>query len=159
MKPVIVLAVAMAVAAVLCHAGLSRRFVVVTVRGVSMEPTYHDGDQVLVRRNVQPTAGQVVVFEQGTGDWLAADAPAAALTSPRRHWMIKRVAAVPGDAVPRAQVLALHDVPEDRVPAGQLVLLGDNDRAALDSRQVGYFAAESLLGVVLWRISARRRPG
>ncbi|MFJ6937796.1 S26 family signal peptidase [Streptomyces sp. NPDC101132] len=117
----------------------ARAFVLVTVRGASMEPAFHDGDRVLVRRWSAPRPGVAVVLTQGT----LGGAPVR---------IIKRVAAVPGDPVPRAAVPALADVPEDTVPPGHLVLLGDNPAASVDSRQAGYFRTDAVLGV------ARRPP-
>jgi signal peptidase I len=35
------------------------------------------------------------------------------------------------------------------VPAGKLVVLGDNTARSLDSREIGYIPAERLLGVML----------
>ncbi|WP_078603299.1 MULTISPECIES: S26 family signal peptidase [unclassified Streptomyces] len=132
---------------------LGRRLVAVTVRGTSMEPTYRDGDRVLVRRDSRFTPGQVVVVERpvpGRG-WhrppLARDSAAHAVTG--RDWLIKRVAAAPGDPVPHERIPALAHVPETRVPPGRLVLLGDNPAVSFDSRRVGYFPAERVLGAVL----------
>jgi len=125
---------------------LRRGLVVVTVRGASMEPTYRDGDRVLVRRRYVPTVGQVVVVERPMhhGDW---PAPPAARGS-HTEWLIKRVAAVPGDPVPRDRVPALADAPEDRVPPGMLILLGDNREASFDSAHIGYIPADRVLGAV-----------
>ncbi|MFG3552364.1 S26 family signal peptidase [Streptomyces sp. NPDC047725] len=130
---------------VICCLGLlrSRRgLVVVTVRGTSMEPAYRDGDRALARRGVTPARGDVVVaarpaFTHGAeGPETRAEFPAH-----NEMWLIKRVAAIPGDLVPGGWV-----------PPGQLVLLGDNPANSLDSRQVGYFPADALLGVVLRRL-------
>ncbi|GAA2317039.1 S26 family signal peptidase [Streptomyces violaceusniger] len=133
---------------------LRRRFVVVTVRGTSMRPAYDDGDQVLVRRDLAPARGRVVVVERPSVDrvgWRAAPVPTAAGRAmiSGREWLIKRVAAAPGDPVPRDRVPALAHVPEDRIPPGRLVLLGDNVDVSFDSRLVGYFPAERVLGTVL----------
>ncbi|MEE6261322.1 S26 family signal peptidase [Plantactinospora sonchi] len=145
--------------ALLCGVGLSgsallgRRVVAVTVRGASMQPTYQHGDRVLVRRRVRLARGQVVVAEQipVSGQWTTAplDPTAGALAVSGRRWLIKRVVAVPGDPVPRDRAAALADVPEDRVPPGKVVLLGDNAEVSYDSRQLGYFPAERVLGAVL----------
>ncbi|SCF83361.1 S26 family signal peptidase [Streptomyces sp. Ncost-T10-10d] len=133
-------------------AAVGSETVVVTVRGASMEPAYHDGDRVLVRRNRAFESGTVVVVEHPAGSWTTAPPPIGA-SGPvtHRNWMIKRVMAVPGDPVPRTRVPALAETPDDRVPAGQLVLLGDNPEVSFDSREVGYFPAERVLGVVLRR--------
>ncbi|MFC5899318.1 S26 family signal peptidase [Streptomyces zhihengii] len=132
---------------------LARRIASVTVRGRSMEPSYHEGDRVLVRRIRTPAAGQVVVVEQPgvDGQWLGPPLPAGADNArmSRRRWLIKRVEAVPGDPVPRAGFPSLSQAKEDAVPPGKVVLVGDNQRLSLDSRLIGYFPAERVLGVVV----------
>ncbi|MFI7534637.1 S26 family signal peptidase [Streptosporangium sp. NPDC049376] len=137
----------------LTSAVMARGLVAVTVRGSSMKPAYRDGDRVVARRGRPLRAGQVVVVEQPTPEREWPDPPvppgAGEASMSGRRWMIKRIVAVPGDAVPRARVPALSDAPEDRVPPGRLVLLGDNQEASYDSRHVGYFPAERVLGVVL----------
>lgn len=151
-------AVSSALPALLVSAALAlaraaeRRWVAVSVSGGSMEPAYHDGDSVVVRRRAVPVRGAVVVVERPPyrAPWpdapVARTAPAHVLYA--RHWFIKRVAAVPGDPVPRAQVPALANVPEDTVPEGMLVLLGDNRDDSYDSRSVGYFPEARVLGTV-----------
>jgi signal peptidase I len=137
---------------------LSGKLVVITVRGVSMQPTYDDGDRVLVRRDVAPEPGQVVVVEHLQAGAIGEScplAPGAAGTISSRQWLIKRVAAAPGDPVPRGQFPALSNVPEARVPSGSLVLLGDNQQVSYDSRQLGYFPVERVLGRVTRRLSRR----
>jgi signal peptidase I len=129
--------VACAVALVLVR----RRFVAVLIEGDSMEPTLRAGQRVLVRR-VGPgrvRLGDVVVLANPNDLALELGSPA---------WLIKRVAAVPGDPVPRETVPALRNVTEALVPAGRLVLLGDNPAAGYDSRRTGYFTSDALLGVV-----------
>ncbi|MGV9253485.1 S26 family signal peptidase [Streptomyces sp. NPDC003697] len=128
------------------------RWVAVTVSGNSMEPAYREGDRVVVRRRSLPARGAVVVVERPPyrAPWpdapVARDAPAHVIYA--RHWFIKRVAAVAGDPVPRAEVPALAGVAEDTVPEGMLVLLGDNRGDSYDSRSVGYFPAARVLGSV-----------
>jgi len=118
---------------------LKRRYVAVQVRGTSMTPALRDGDRVLVRRcrldRVGP--GDVVV--------VAMPSPSPDGDPP---WLVKRVVAVPGDPVPHARFPNLPVI--DRVvPPGRLVLLSDDPAAGYDSRRVGYFAGETLLGVVV----------
>lgn len=130
------------------------RFVVaVDVRGPSMEPSYHDGDAVLVRRDVVPAVGQVVVVEWplvGTA-WDTGPLPphAGQVAVRQRRWLIKRVAAVSGDLVRPGWVPDIAVAPGDRVPPGNLVVLGDNDACSVDSRIFGYYPADRVLGVVL----------
>jgi signal peptidase I len=124
---------------------LRRSYVVVTVTGPSMQPTYHDGDRVLVRRRplsvIRP--GDVVVIAR----------PDAA------GWMIKRVVAVPGQAPPFNRVPSLSALAQSRVPDGTLVLLGDNPSYSKDSQRYGYLAADRLLGRVVRRFAAARGDG
>jgi signal peptidase I len=121
---------------------LRSRLLVVTVHGVSMEPTYHSGDRLLVRRARlnRVRAGQVVVVRV---DGAAADDP----TGGR---MVKRAVAVPGDPVPPE-----IPVPGPRVPVDSLLVLGDNLARSNDSRRLGYLTADALIGVVLRPIGSR----
>jgi signal peptidase I len=132
---------------------LRRRFAVVTVVGQSMRPAFTAGDRVLVRRTRLATLhhGQVVVVQRPG----PAGGPRA--RRPRRMreaaWMIKRVAALPGDPALGDHLPA--DVAESsvRVPPGKLVVLGDSAAISLDSRQIGYFASDQLLGIVIRRMN------
>jgi signal peptidase I len=147
MTAVIALAVVVAV--------LRRRIAVVAVIGSSMQPTLNAGDRVLVRRATigDLRMGQIAVFERPDNERTWGTTPPR-WPADRREWMIKRVAAVPGDRLP-AGMLALCITAEPAVPAGHVVVLGDNAASSLDSRQLGYIPAERLLGVVL-RPLARR---
>jgi signal peptidase I len=122
-----------------------RRLVVVTVDGHSMRPCLAHGDRLLVRRAPLGAlrAGQIVVVALDG----AVPAPGGGPC-----WLVKRAVAVPGDPVPRAAVPALRHAPEQRVPAGHLVVLGDNAGASRDSRQFGYLPAAGLLGVAVGRL-------
>ncbi|MDT9682367.1 S26 family signal peptidase [Streptomyces sp. TRM76323] len=128
------------------------RWVAVSVSGRSMEPTYREGDRVVAWRRSAPVRGAVVIVERPPyrAPWpdapVARNAPAHVIYA--RHWFIKRVAAIAGDPVPRAQVPALAEVTEETVPEGMLVLLGDNQDDSYDSRFVGYFPAARVLGSV-----------
>jgi signal peptidase I len=119
---------------------------VVTVVGSSMAPTLADGDRVLVHRTrlAAIDVGQLVVAEPPAGGRWGAIRPS--------RWLIKRAAAVPGDPVPRDGAPALRDLPEERVPRGRIVLLGDNPEESLDSRFCGYFRDEQVVGVVVRRL-------
>jgi signal peptidase I len=128
---------------------LRRHIAIVAVVGVSMQPTLAPGDRVLVRRVRigQVRIGQIVVIEKpdDSGTW-ATLPPGRSIA--QREWMIKRVAAVPGDHRPDAMP---PGSPGLLVPSGNLVVLGDNPARSLDSRQIGYIPAERVLGVVLRR--------
>ncbi|MET7338844.1 signal peptidase I [Nonomuraea sp. NPDC005650] len=120
-----------------------RRYVVITVEGMSMAPTLHDGDRVLVRRRRadQVSRGDVVVLEPPSD-------PAQVFVpeTDGTRWNIKRAVALPGDPVPPDV-----DGAGARVPAGALVVYGDNPHS-VDSRQRGFFPADRLLGVALRRL-------
>ncbi|KAA9373899.1 S26 family signal peptidase [Microbispora cellulosiformans] len=144
----------MALALAAVTLGMRRVFVVVTVRGRSMQPTLRDGDRVLVRRRgvtaVRPD--DLVVFTD------VIDAPpvpvpawAAEDDGPRTVLVVKRAIAVPGDPVPGTRVPVLAGRTAS-VPTGRLVVLGDNPAVSRDSRLYGYVAGERLLGVVIRRM-------
>ncbi|MFJ3495526.1 S26 family signal peptidase [Streptomyces sp. NPDC086091] len=128
---------------------LRRRLVSVTVVGHSMLPAYRPGDRVLILRGTVPERGGVVVVEQPSTERRAWDLPPAGLGSARRpvterEWLVKRVAATPGDTWSTEAGLT------ERVPPGHLLLLGDNAAVSFDSRQMGPFPVDRVLGAV-WR--------
>jgi len=129
-----------ALAGLVVGLSVASRWRIATVDGPSMAPTLDDGDRVLVRR-IRPAALRrgdlAMVTQPGVGS-----APG---------WIIKRVAALPGDALPGALVPALGG-PGDRVPPRMLVLLGDNPHASVDSRDFGYVPDSRLFGVVVRRM-------
>lgn len=133
---------------------LRARHLVVTVRGLSMTPTFEHGDRLLVRR-VGPhrtRTGQIVVVD------LPPDirpvppgvTPEEAL---RQRRVIKRVAAVAGEPVPAA----VGGGPSS-VPAGRMVLLGDNPLASGDSRQYGFVPLDAVVGVARRRLLGVAKP-
>lgn len=124
-----------------------RRYTVVSVNGGSMLPTLRPGDRVLVRRMPvgRVRVGDVVLCLHHLPRSPLADEGATARRRPIPTWVIKRVAAVPGDPVPD---LAIPE-PERIVPAGSVVLLGDNPAVSEDSRQAGFFRLEQIRGRVV----------
>jgi signal peptidase I len=112
--------------------------VVVTVTGMSMAPTLSDGDRVLVvRRWVRGVRRGDVVAARLT--WSLDQPPATGSAS----WIIKRVAAVGGDAVPDKATSP------GTVPRGSVFLLGDNAALSGDSRLWGALAVSDIVGVVV----------
>lgn len=111
-----------------------------------MEPALSDGDQVLVRRSPlrRLTVGDIVVA------WIPWMPRTHALDPRDRPWLVKRVAALPGDPVPDSVSAAVGG--DERVPPECLVLLGDNAEGTVDSRDLGYFGGELVLGVVVRRL-------
>ncbi|WP_370965630.1 S26 family signal peptidase [Amycolatopsis sp. cg9] len=130
-----------AVAGVVLIRWARRRWFVAVVSGLSMAPAFRDGQRVLCRRAGKIRRGGVVVVEHPGRAGPRALGPG--------H-LVKRVAAIPGDPVPRAGLPALADRPEDRVPAGMLVLLGDA-KGSIDSAELGYFPVGRVVGVVTTR--------
>jgi len=149
----VVLAVLAALLAAVAGAvvALRRRFVVVDVEGNSMEPTIGFDDRLVVRR-VRPGAlrvGDIVVFERPYRD--APDEPWAwRPVAPERYWLIKRLAALPGDPAP-SEVLGAGAGAGATVPRAAVAVLGDNRDASIDSRQFGYVPLERVLGVAVRR--------
>jgi signal peptidase I len=141
-------------AVVLIARALRRSIAVVTVRGPSMRPTLNPGERVLVRRVGigELRAGQIVVID-GPRD--------ATLGKPRRRWpptprgwMIKRVAAMPGEPTP-AVMLGAPGLVTPVVPTGRIVVLGDNPARSLDSRHIGYIPADQILAVMIRSLPGR----
>lgn len=81
----------------------------------------------LAGAEVAAAAGLVVAADGYRG------APSRGMVG-RRSWMIKRVAAVPGDARPADSLPASAGPPGRLVPPGRFVVLGDNAAWSHDSR-------------------------
>ncbi|MFC5829480.1 S24/S26 family peptidase [Nonomuraea insulae] len=122
-------------------AWLRRAYSIIRVDGYSMAPTLADGDRLLARR-VAPSAlrnGHIAV--------VLSPLPMGG------RFLIKRIAALPGDPVP-PPVRPL--VPDARVPDGQLILIGDNTDASFDSRDHGYFPVADIYAITIRKLN---RPG
>ncbi|HLU74567.1 MAG TPA: S26 family signal peptidase [Nonomuraea sp.] len=134
-----------------------RRLVIVPVSGPSMLPSYRSGDRVLIRRlrGSKLGRGQVVVFEAALdGRWRTGP-----LSAPEKsEWLIKRVAALPGDPVPPEVARAVDASEGELVPEGRLVVIGDGPLSA-DSRNWGYLPADRVLGVVVRGLSSPSAVG
>jgi len=130
---------------------LRNRFMVVEVAGPSMHPTLSDGDRVLVRRCSIGSVrrGDVVVLlgPRMPGYGISpAEFLTGRATNNQRTLMIKRVTALPGDPMPGGSAV---------VPAGEVIVTGDNSTMSFDSRQAGPFAADEIRGVVIRRLTRR----
>ncbi|WP_086841150.1 S26 family signal peptidase [Amycolatopsis kentuckyensis] len=140
-----------AVAVLVLLVVLRRRYVVAHVRGHSMSPTFHDGERVVATRRRHYRVGDVIVFRPPStasrpGGRVAkppARGNAPDVTATDVAWRIKRIAAVAGDPVP-AWLAADHPV----VPAGRVVVAGDNTGHSEDSRQLGYIELARVAGAV-----------
>ncbi|WP_306368056.1 S24/S26 family peptidase [Nocardiopsis sp. CC223A] len=132
---------------------LRRRYVVVTVQGRSMAPTYRPGDRVLVRRGRSGvSAGDVVVVGEPDRETGWRGSPPLDGRVAGRGWYIKRVVATAGDRYPVEVGL------RGACPAGHVALLGDNV-LSLDSREHGPCPEHQILGVVARRMAAAGGPG
>lgn len=122
------------------------RFLLVTVSGTSMQPSLRPGDRLLVRRTGlrRLRVGQVAVLRPPTTPGFGTVDCA---------YLVKRVAAVPGDRVPES----CREVAGDHVPPGSFIMLGDNPRHSYDSRFAGLIPADLLFGVAVRRIGTTSR--
>lgn len=127
------------------------RLAVVEVAGPSMQPALSSGDRVLVRRAplAELRSGLVVVVEQPDVDGRWELAPPRWPPRGRRAWLIKRVAAVPGERRPPGVPPPGAVSDDGLVPPGMFVVLGDNAALSLDSRVIGCIPAERLLGIMV----------
>ena len=141
---------------------------IITVSGVSMQPTLYGGDRVAVQSMLYtPQRGDVVVVDSYSryGDML-----------------VKRVVGVGGDvididfesgivyrngeALEEPYVLGPTTLSYDiqfpiTVPQGSVFLLGDNRNGSKDSRssEIGCIDERDLLGKVLWRLTPFSKIG
>ncbi|CCH28384.1 S26 family signal peptidase [Actinosynnema sp. NPDC047251] len=141
---------------------LRSRVVYVKISGRSMEPTFEHGDSVVARRvrTSRLRTGDVVVVDgpRATVDQIGRGLPSRTpivarepLSAPPPatgpNWVIKRVAAMPGEPVPQAVAGVVTSGPV--VPPGFLVVLGDNSENSIDSRQHGMFPLGKVLAKVV----------
>jgi signal peptidase I len=151
------------VAAAFALAMLVQAFIVkpFTIHQISMEPTLHEGDRVLISRLSyhfhDPKAGDVVVFHS----------PVDA-----NEDLVKRIVAVAGDTIAirdgslfvngvareEPYLLEQHfrgEFPETVIPKGQVFVLGDNRNNSGDSRLFGPIDIDLLVGsafAIYWPI-------
>lgn len=130
----------------------------------SMAPTLLAGDRLLVVRKSMlagrfPARGQIVVFTAG------AEGHKGRRT---RRKLVKRVAAVGGDGIVAVAHAAKRDEGRptrggafngrpDKVPPGQVFVMGDNRRVSRDSRDYGCIDTRQVTGRVLLIVWPLRR--
>ena len=109
-----------------------------------MRPSLWPGDRLLVDgaeyRRRAPLIGEVIVLTDPTD---------------RRRWLVKRVAAVPGERFPGPAVPG----DEDRVPPGHVFVLADHLARGRDSRTFGPVPFEQVVGRVWYRTGPAGRAG
>ncbi|EUJ27377.1 signal peptidase I [Listeria floridensis FSL S10-1187] len=161
---VLVIAVAIGIAM------LVRTFVFAPVKvdGMSMYPTYEDGNRVFIEKLTGPDRFDKIVF----------DAPVS--TGDEGKYFIKRVIGVPGDKIEfKEGILYLNGKKQSEsyladgmktyrepgdgngnftlkditgsatVPKGKLFVLGDNREGSMDSRIFGFINSSAVDGVVV----------
>ncbi|WP_405897613.1 S26 family signal peptidase [Streptomyces sp. NBC_00727] len=123
----------------------------ITVEGISMEPSYADGDLLLMVRRplARPRRGQAVVLWEPPG----CDVPAPRAAGNR--YAVKRLAATSGQPAPAGTAGVVHGTP---VPAGHVAVLGDNSARSTDSREWGVLRNDRVVGVILGRIRRSAAP-
>jgi signal peptidase I len=146
----VVIAIIVAVAAAVLLV-IRRRYIVISVDGISMRPALEPGERVLIRRTsgANISRGQIVVVRRPdpvTG-WRGAVGDGG--------WYVKRAVAVAGDPVPPGVAAACPMDLGGVVPEGHLLIIGDNPRSD-DSKQWGHCPAELLLGVYVRTLTAGR---
>ena len=125
------------------------------VKGISMQPTLHEGDRVFVvkyRFGRSPSRGDVIVLKDVIGD---------------TEMLIKRVVALGGDTVTVQQgSLMVNDKfyhkstefnPDEPyttiVPKGYIFVMGDNESKSFDSRTFGPVKLDKVVGravMIFW---------
>jgi len=113
---------------------LRRRWALVKVEGVSMEPELRDGDELLAKRTRRIATGDIVIVAAPDPELGWAEAKRA-----KAPWWVKRVAAGPGEPMPGSG---------DPVPPGHYFLLSDNP-AGDDSRRHGPVPARTVFGTLV----------
>ncbi len=129
---------------------LGHWLIVLTVEGVSMEPTLYHGERLLALR-VRHRPGRVGVAGRRLrrGDIVVvvshADEPWDARPPSGLRYLVKRVAALPNDIWEG-----------EKVGPEKVILLGDNVTHSLDSRLRGPFALADVYARVARRMFSRR---
>jgi signal peptidase I len=126
-----------------------RRFVLVTLNGGSMEPTYRHGDRLIARRvsrSGRYRRGDVIVVRQPS------DAPRVP-NDPGQ--LVKRIIAVPGDPIPSPITLSHARTSSCRVPERSYLLRGDNQTGSKGSSFAYLVPETDIVATVMARAGSR----
>jgi signal peptidase I len=141
----VILVVTCAIAALLLVLlRLRATYSVICVDGHSMAPVLNDGDRLLVRRAAAAglRRGQIAVVRSPD--------------SIGGTFLVKRIAALPGDPVPPSVAAVVAGA---RIPAGDVVLLSDNSEDSFDSRDHGCFPLADVHAVALRKLPLKPVSG
>ncbi len=130
----------------------------VKVSGDSMQPTLQTGDYLFVCTLTEPEHGDIVVV------------PNPSDSGASGKYLIKRVIGLPGDTIMAENGVLyrrgpedtefhvveedflgepwIGDIPQETVKPGHIYVLGDNRNNSTDSRRLGQFFIDEMLGVV-----------
>lgn len=130
----------------------------VKVSGDSMQPTLQTGDYLFVCTLTEPKHGDIVVV------------PNPSDSGASGKYLIKRVIGLPGDTIMAENGVLycrgpedtefhvveedflgepwIGDIPQETVKPGHIYVLGDNRNNSTDSRRLGQFSIDEMLGVV-----------
>jgi signal peptidase I len=126
-------------------------FAIVTVHGPSMAPALADGDRLLAWRcpaRSLRTGSLVIFLEPGLPS--NGSRPMWLTGASQKLWVVKRVAATPGESVPEEVRQAVNGVLV--VPPRSIVVLGDSPHSR-DSRHWGFIPFALIFGKAVRRLS------
>jgi signal peptidase I len=143
----------------------------VTVQGISMQPTLHTGDRLLVE-TITPR-----IWGYERGEIVVVSANNSGVSGMLSELLVKRVVGIPGDRVKifnckvyfynDSQMYQLNEdlyLPEGvctlggrriedgrpyTIPQGEYMVLGDNRENSTDSRNIGFIKKENIQGKVV----------
>jgi signal peptidase I len=153
---VVGICVAALVIALLVQAYLVKPF---TVHQVSMQPTLHDGDRILLNRLSyrlgEPKVGDIIVLhdpEDSSEDLVKRIVGVANDRIEVKGGKLYRNGVAQNEPYLLEQVIQ-EDTPEQVVPPGHVFVMGDNRNNSLDSRRFGPISKSMIIGrafVVYW---------